>query len=47
MTTVLPNIHQAGFSPPGSLVPARGLFYGGLAQILAAIMGFKGGIRSA
>jgi len=43
MTTVLPNIHQAGFSPPGSLVPARGLFYGGLAQILAAIMGFERG----
>ena len=31
MTTVLLNIHNAGFFPIGSMILAMGLFYGGIA----------------
>ena len=36
MTTFLLNIHNAGFYPEvGSMLLSMGLFYGGLAQIIA------------
>jgi hypothetical protein len=35
MTTVLLNLHNAGFFPISSMILAMGLFYGGLAQIIA------------
>jgi succinate-acetate transporter protein len=43
MTTVLLNIHNAGFFPLGSMVLAMGICYGGLAQIVAGILEFKKG----
>ncbi len=41
MTTVLLNIHNAGFFPLSTMILAMGIFYGGLAQILAGIMEWK------
>jgi succinate-acetate transporter protein len=38
MTTVLLNLHNAGFFEMNSMIFAMGLFYGGLAQIVAGIM---------
>lgn len=43
MTTILLNIHNAGFFPIGSMVLAMGLFYGGMAQIIAGVLEFKKG----
>ncbi|HOJ71671.1 MAG TPA: acetate uptake transporter [Syntrophorhabdaceae bacterium] len=43
MTTVLLNIHNAGFFPIGSMMLAMGLCYGGLAQIIAGILEYKKG----
>jgi succinate-acetate transporter protein len=43
MTTVLLNIHNAGFFPISSMILATGLFYGGIAQIIAGILEFKKG----
>ena len=43
MTTVLLNIHNAGFFPLGSMILAMGLCYGGIAQIIAGILEFKKG----
>jgi succinate-acetate transporter protein len=43
MTTVLLNIHNAGFFPIGSMILAMGVFYGGIAQVIAGIMEFKKG----
>jgi hypothetical protein len=43
MTTVLLNIHNAGFFPLGSMILAMGLCYGGLAQIIAGILEYKKG----
>lgn len=43
MTTVLLNIHNAGFFPLGSMILAMGIFYGGLAQVVAGILEFKKG----
>jgi succinate-acetate transporter protein len=43
MTTVLLNIHNAGFFPLGSMVLAMGIFYGGIAQVIAGIMEYKKG----
>lgn len=43
MTTVLLNIHNAGFFPLSAMVLAMGLCYGGLAQVIAGIMEFKKG----
>jgi hypothetical protein len=43
MTTVLLNIHNAGFFPLSAMIIAMGLFYGGIAQIIAGIMEFKKG----
>ncbi|NLI14753.1 MAG: acetate uptake transporter [candidate division Zixibacteria bacterium] len=41
MTTVLLNIHNAGFYPLDSMILGMGLFYGGLAQVIAGIMEWK------
>ncbi len=41
MTTVLLNLHNAGFFPMDDLILAMGLFYGGLAQVIAGIMSFR------
>lgn len=41
MTTVLLNIHNAGFFPLNAMILAMGIFYGGLAQIVAGIMEWK------
>lgn len=43
MTTVLLNIHNAGFFPISAVILAMGIFYGGIAQIIAGIMEFKKG----
>lgn len=43
MTTVLLNIHNAGFFGLGTMILAMGLAYGGFAQIIAGIMEFKKG----
>jgi succinate-acetate transporter protein len=43
MTTVLLNIHNAGLFPLGSMILAMGIFYGGLAQILAGVMEYRNG----
>ena len=43
MTTVLLNIHNAGFYPMNSMILAMGLFYGGIAQVIAGIMEWKKG----
>ncbi len=43
MTTVLLNIHNAGFYPLGAMILAMGVFYGGTAQVIAGIMEFKKG----
>ena len=43
MTTVLLNIHNAGFYPLGAMILAMGLVYGGLAQVIAGVMEFKKG----
>jgi succinate-acetate transporter protein len=43
MTTVLLNLHNAGLWPIGAMILAMGIFYGGLAQIVAGIMEFKKG----
>jgi succinate-acetate transporter protein len=43
MTTVLLNLHNAGFFQLGSMILAMGIFYGGLAQIIAGIMEWKKG----
>ena len=43
MTTVLLNLHNAGFFGLGSMILAMGIFYGGLAQVVAGIMEFKKG----
>src|SRR5207253_11295498 len=38
MTTVLLNLHNAGFYELNSMILAMGICYGGLAQIIAGIM---------
>jgi len=43
MTTVLLNIHNAGFFPICSMILAMGLMYGGTAQVIAGISEFKTG----
>ncbi len=43
MTTVLLNLHNAGFFGLGAMILAMGIFYGGLAQVIAGIMEFKKG----
>jgi uncharacterized protein len=43
MTTVLLNLHNAGFFELNSMILAMGVCYGGLAQIIAGIMEWKKG----
>lgn len=43
MTTVLLNFHNAGFFELGSMILAMGIFYGGLAQVIAGIMEWQKG----
>lgn len=43
MTTVLLNLHNAGLFGLGSMILAMGLFYGGIAQIIAGVMEWKKG----
>ena len=43
MTTVLLNIHNAGFFALGSMILAMGIFYGGIAQIIAGILEYQKG----
>jgi succinate-acetate transporter protein len=43
MTTVLLNIHNAGVFAIGSMILTMGIFYGGLAQIIAGILEFRKG----
>ncbi len=41
MTTVLLNLHNAGFFEMNSMILAMGIFYGGIAQVIAGIMEAK------
>jgi hypothetical protein len=41
MTTVILNMHNAGFFAMGSVVFAMGIFFGGIAQVIAGIMEWK------
>ena len=41
MTTVLLNLHNAGFYKMNSMILAMGIFYGGIAQVIAGIMEAK------
>ena len=41
MTTVLLNLHNAGFFTLGSMILAMGIAYGGTAQVIAGIMEWK------
>lgn len=41
MTTVLLNLHNAGFFGLGSMILAMGIFYGGIAQVIAGIQEWK------
>ena len=41
MTTVMLNLHNAGIFALGSTIFAMGIFYGGIAQIIAGLMEWK------
>ena len=41
LTTVLLNLHNAGFYEMNSMILAMGIFYGGLAQVVAGILEAK------
>ncbi|MCX6695871.1 MAG: acetate uptake transporter [Candidatus Altiarchaeota archaeon] len=41
MTTVLLNLHNAGLFKMSAMILAMGVFYGGIAQIIAGIMEWK------
>ena len=41
LTTVLLNLHNAGFFALDSMILAMGIFYGGIAQIIAGIMEWR------
>ena len=41
MTTILLNLHNAGIYEMNSMILAMGLFYGGIAQVIAGIMESK------
>lgn len=43
MTTILLNLHNAGFFPMSWVILSMGIFFGGMAQIVAGIMEFKKG----
>lgn len=41
LTTILLNLHNAGMFPMNSMIFAMGIFYGGLAQVIAGIIEAK------
>ena len=41
MTTVLLNLHNAGFFDMDDMILAMGIFYGGIAQVIAGVMSFR------
>ncbi|MDX9916966.1 MAG: acetate uptake transporter [Gudongella sp.] len=41
LTTVLLNLHNAGLIPMSSMILSMGIFYGGIAQVIAGIMEWK------
>ena len=43
MTTILLNIHNAGFFPINSMIIGMGIFFGGGAQFIAGVMEWKKG----
>ena len=43
MTTILLNIHNAGFFPVNSMIMGMGIFFGGGAQFIAGVMEWKKG----
>lgn len=43
LTTILLNIHNAGFYGVTGMIMAMGIFYGGIAQLIAGIMEWKRG----
>lgn len=43
LTTILLNIHNAGFYGISVMIMAMGIFYGGIAQLIAGIMEWKKG----
>ena len=43
LTTILLNIHNAGFFGLDVMIMAMGLFYGGIAQLIAGIMEYRQG----
>jgi len=43
MTTILLNLHNAGYYELNSMILAMGLCYGGVAQVIAGIMEWKKG----
>ena len=43
LTTILLNFHNAGFYPLDAMILAMGIFYGGLAQVLAGVMEWRKG----
>src|SRR5207247_9308384 len=47
MTTVLLNLHNAGFYELNSMILAMGICYGGLAQIIAGTMEWRKGNKFA
>lgn len=43
MTTILLNLHNAGFFPVTATIVVLGVFYGGIAQIIAGILEYRRG----
>lgn len=43
MTTILLNLHNIGLFPLSTVILAMGIFYGGIAQVIAGIMEYKNG----
>lgn len=41
MTTVLLNLHNAGFIALGTMILSMGIFYGGIAQVIAGVLEWK------
>ncbi len=43
MTTILLNLHNVGLFPLSTVILSMGIFYGGIAQVIAGIMEYKHG----
>ena len=41
LTTVLLNVHNAGFYPLNGMILGMGIFYGGIAQLIAGVLEWK------